>query len=230
MDRLSISDDIVIIDNYDSFTYNTVQLLGQLGAACRVVLNDQVSTSDIAALRPRGLLLSAGPGTPDDAGVTLAAIAQFAGRIPILGVCLGHQAIAQAFGGRVVGGGRLMHGKASQIEHDGSGLFRGLPRPAVMARYNSLLVDEASLPPLFAGHRPLEREGNHGIGPRRVAHSGCPIPSRIDLERKRRQAARELVRATMTGVVVTGSHTPQPRSPQPVTAPVPEEQSMAAQS
>jgi len=147
MDRLSVGDDIVIIDNYDSFTYNTVQLLGQLGAACHVVLNDRVSTSDIAALRPRGILLSAGPGTPDDAGITLAAIAQFAGHIPILGVCLGHQAIAQAFGGRVVGGGRLMHGKTSQIEHDGGGLFRGLPRPAVMARYNSLLVDEASLPP-----------------------------------------------------------------------------------
>ncbi len=147
MDRLSGGDDIVIIDNYDSFTYNTVQLLGQLGAACHVVLNDQVSTSDIAALRPRGILLSAGPGTPDDAGITLAAIAHFAGHIPILGVCLGHQAIAQAFGGRVVGGGRLMHGKTSQIEHDGTGLFQGLPRPAVMARYNSLLVEEASLPP-----------------------------------------------------------------------------------
>jgi anthranilate synthase component 2/para-aminobenzoate synthetase component 2 len=147
MDRLSGGDEIVIIDNYDSFTYNTVQLLGQLGAACHVVLNDQVSLSDIAALRPRGILLSAGPGTPDDAGITLAAIASFAGHVPILGVCLGHQAIAQAFGGRVVGGGRLMHGKTSQIEHDGSGLFQGLPRPAVMARYNSLLVEAASLPP-----------------------------------------------------------------------------------
>jgi para-aminobenzoate synthetase component 2 len=137
---------VVIVDNYDSFTYNTVQLLGQLGTECRVVLNDQVGVADIEALRPSGILLSAGPGIPDDAGITLEVISHFAGRIPILGVCLGHQAIARAFGGRVIAGGRLMHGKTSQIEHDGSGLFRGLPHPAIMARYNSLLVDPATLP------------------------------------------------------------------------------------
>jgi anthranilate synthase/aminodeoxychorismate synthase-like glutamine amidotransferase len=111
-----------------------------------VVRNDELRASDIEALRPRGILLSAGPGTPDEAGITLETIERFKGRLPILGVCLGHQAIAQAFGGRVVRGGRLMHGKTCAVEHDGSGLFRGLPRPAIMARYNSLLVDEASLP------------------------------------------------------------------------------------
>jgi len=137
---------VVIVDNYDSFTYNTVQLLGELGARCDVVLNDRASVSELAALNPRGLLLSAGPGTPDDAGITLEAIAHFAGLVPILGVCLGHQAIAQAFGGRVVAGGRLMHGKTSSIRHGGDGLFRGLPNPATMARYNSLLVEQASLP------------------------------------------------------------------------------------
>jgi anthranilate synthase/aminodeoxychorismate synthase-like glutamine amidotransferase len=136
----------VIVDNYDSFTYNTVQLLGQLGAACDVVLSDTVDTGELEALNPVGLLLSAGPGTPEEAGITLQAIAHFAGRVPILGVCLGHQAIARAFGGRVVAGGCLMHGKTSRIHHDGTGLFRALPNPATMARYNSLLVDEASLP------------------------------------------------------------------------------------
>ena len=137
---------IVIVDNYDSFTYNTVHVLGGLGARCTVLLNDQVSASHIDALQPDGVLLSAGPGTPLDAGITLDVIAHFAGRVPLLGVCLGHQAIAHAFGGRVVGGGRLMHGKTSAIEHAGTGLFQGLPRPAVMARYNSLLVEASSLP------------------------------------------------------------------------------------
>jgi anthranilate synthase/aminodeoxychorismate synthase-like glutamine amidotransferase len=137
---------IVIVDNYDSFTYNTVQVLGQLGAGCRVVLNDQVSLGELESLQPRGILLSAGPGTPDEAGITLEVIRHFAGRVPLLGVCLGHQAIAQAFGARVVAGGRLMHGKTSRIEHDGTGLFLGLPQPASMARYNSLLVDPDSVP------------------------------------------------------------------------------------
>lgn len=137
---------VVIVDNYDSFTYNTVQLLGSLGARCTVVLNDQMSSADLERLSPGGILLSAGPGTPLDAGITLDVIARFAGRVPLLGVCLGHQAIAHAFGGRVVNARRLMHGKTSRIEHDGRGLFLGVPRPALMARYNSLLVDEASLP------------------------------------------------------------------------------------
>lgn len=138
--------DVVIVDNYDSFTYNTVQLLGSLGARCTVVLNDAVPAAALEALAPDGILLSAGPGTPLDAGITLDVIRLYAGRIPLLGICLGHQAIAQAFGGRVLSGGRLMHGKTSLVEHTGSGLFEHVPRPALMARYNSLLVEEASLP------------------------------------------------------------------------------------
>jgi anthranilate synthase/aminodeoxychorismate synthase-like glutamine amidotransferase len=137
---------VVIVDNYDSFTYNTVHALGGLGARCTVVLNDALPASALADLAPDGILLSAGPGTPLDAGITLDVITSYAGRVPLLGVCLGHQAIAYAFGGRVLGGGRLMHGKTSAIEHDGSGLFAGLPNPAIMARYNSLLVEEPSLP------------------------------------------------------------------------------------
>lgn len=137
---------VVIVDNYDSFTYNTVQLLGSLGARCTVVRNDQMAAADLEQLSPRGILLSAGPGTPVEAGITLDVIAHFAGKVPLLGVCLGHQAIAHAFGGRVVNAARLMHGKASRIEHGGVGLFRGVPQPALMARYNSLLVEEASLP------------------------------------------------------------------------------------
>jgi anthranilate synthase/aminodeoxychorismate synthase-like glutamine amidotransferase len=138
--------DVLIVDNYDSFTYNTVQMLGSLGARCTVVLNDEVSPSDIEARGPDGILLSAGPGTPLDAGVTLQVIERFAGRVPLLGVCLGHQAIAHAFGGRVVRANRPMHGKTSLIEHAGIGLFLDVPRPASMARYNSLLVEEGSLP------------------------------------------------------------------------------------
>ncbi len=138
---------VVIVDNYDSFTYNTVHVLGGLGARCTVVLNDELEPTALEGLAPDGILLSAGPGTPLDAGITLDVIRLFAGQVPLLGVCLGHQAIAHAFGGRVVGGGRLLHGKTSEIEHDGSGLFAGLPRPAVMARYNSLLVEATSLPP-----------------------------------------------------------------------------------
>ena len=138
---------VVIFDNYDSFSYNRVHALGELGARCSVLLNDRTTPAEIEALAPDGVLLSAGPGTPLDAGVTLAVIAHFAGRVPLLGVCLGHQAIAHAYGARVVAGGRLMHGKTSAIEHDGTGLFRGLPVPAQMARYNSLLVDPGSVPP-----------------------------------------------------------------------------------
>lgn len=137
---------VLIIDNYDSFTYNTAQLLALLGAECNIALNDQTNLSEVANLAPQGILLSAGPGTPDDAGITLELIRRFSGEIPLLGVCLGHQAIAQAFGGRVVRGGRLLHGKVCAVEHDGSGLFEALPNPLRMARYNSLLVDASSVP------------------------------------------------------------------------------------
>lgn len=137
---------IVVIDNYDSFTYNAVHLLGSLGARCEVVLNDGVSLEEIERLEPDGILLSPGPGTPDDAGITLAAIARFADCVPLFGLCLGHQALGQHFGAQVRRAERPMHGKVCAVTHDGRGLFRRVPNPAAFARYNSLVLDEASLP------------------------------------------------------------------------------------
>jgi anthranilate synthase/aminodeoxychorismate synthase-like glutamine amidotransferase len=138
---------ILIVDNYDSFTFNIFQTLEECGARCRVIRNDAIDTDGIASLRPQALVISPGPGNPDGAGITLAAIREFAGRLPILGVCLGHQAIGQAFGGRVVRAARLMHGKVSRIRHDGRGLYRGLKNPFTGTRYHSLVVERASLPP-----------------------------------------------------------------------------------
>jgi anthranilate synthase/aminodeoxychorismate synthase-like glutamine amidotransferase len=137
---------ILVIDNYDSFTYNLVQYLAELGADVRVVRNDAVSIDEVAAMGAEGLLLSPGPGTPDEAGITLACVSRFAGELPILGVCLGHQAIARAFGGRVVRAPRLMHGRTSPIEHRGTSVFRGLASPFTATRYHSLIVERASLP------------------------------------------------------------------------------------
>jgi anthranilate synthase/aminodeoxychorismate synthase-like glutamine amidotransferase len=138
---------LVVIDNYDSFTYNTVQLLGGLGAHCRVLLNDRTTLGELERLAPDGIVLSPGPGTPDEAGITLGAVAHFAGRVPLLGICLGHQALAQAFGARVVRAQRPVHGKPSPIEHDGLGVFQGIPSPTAGGRYNSLVVDAATVPP-----------------------------------------------------------------------------------
>lgn len=140
---------ILMIDNYDSFTYNIVQEFGMLGADVRVVKNDAIDCAGIAALRPAALVFLPGPGNPDTAGVTLAAVKAFAGKVPLLGICLGHQSIAQAFGGRIVGAKRLMHGKTSQLKHDGRGLFRGFPQGMEVMRYHSLAVERATLPDCF---------------------------------------------------------------------------------
>jgi para-aminobenzoate synthetase component II len=137
---------VVVIDNYDSFTYNLVQYLQVLGAQCDVRLNDETTAEEVERAKPDGILLSPGPGTPDDAGVTLEVIRRLSGKTPILGVCLGHQAIGQAHGARVVRAPRLMHGKTSWIEHDGKTLFSGLPQPFEATRYHSLIVEESSLP------------------------------------------------------------------------------------
>ena len=137
---------ILIIDNYDSFTYNLVQYLGELGAEVLVRYNDAVTLDEIEALRPRKILLSPGHGTPDGAGVTLGAIERFAGRVPLFGVCLGQQAIGQAFGGRVVRAPRPLHGKTSVITHDGRGVFAGLETSLAVGRYHSLMVERATLP------------------------------------------------------------------------------------
>ena len=138
---------ILIIDNYDSFTYNLVQYFGELGAEPQVVRNDQITIAGIEALRPEKIVLSPGPCTPDDAGITLDVIRHFAGKLPLLGVCLGHQAMGQAFGGRVIRAPYLMHGKTSRILHDGRTIFRGMENPFVATRYHSLIVERESLPP-----------------------------------------------------------------------------------
>ena len=137
---------IVLVDNYDSFTFNLVQYLGELGADVRVFRNDQIDVAGIRALRPRALVVSPGPCTPDEAGVSLEAIRSLAGELPILGVCLGHQAIGQAFGGKVVRNDRIVHGKASPVLHRGEGVYAGLPSPFDAGRYHSLVVERTSLP------------------------------------------------------------------------------------
>ena len=137
---------MVVVDNYDSFTYNLVQYIESLGGECDVRLNDRVTVDQIREARPAGVLLSPGPGNPDEAGVTLSVIEQLTGTLPIFGVCLGLQAIGQAFGGKVIRAPELMHGKTSGIEHDGRTIYRGLPSPFEATRYHSLIVEEASFP------------------------------------------------------------------------------------
>jgi anthranilate synthase/aminodeoxychorismate synthase-like glutamine amidotransferase len=137
---------LVMIDNFDSFTYNLYQYLMQMGAEVRVARNNSLTLDDLDALNPRGLVISPGPGRPEDAGITVAAIERFSGRIPVLGVCLGHQAIALAFGGKVVAARRLMHGKTSSVTADGRELFQGVQSPFPAMRYHSLAVDRDSLP------------------------------------------------------------------------------------
>lgn len=138
---------ILVIDNYDSFTYNIVQYLGELGAQVEVHRNDQISVDGVAARKPEGVLISPGPGNPDEAGITLELLTRGGGMFPIFGVCLGHQAIGQAFGSRVVRADRLMHGRTSPIHHEGAGVFSGLPSPFTATRYHSLLVERATLGP-----------------------------------------------------------------------------------
>ncbi len=137
---------LLMIDNYDSFTYNLVQYFGELGADVRVHRNDEITLEDIERMAPEHLVISPGPCAPDQAGISLAAVRHFAGRIPLLGVCLGHQAIGQAFGGHVVHAGRVMHGKTSPVHHHDLGVFQGLPNPMTATRYHSLVVDKDRLP------------------------------------------------------------------------------------
>ncbi|HMA89515.1 MAG TPA: aminodeoxychorismate/anthranilate synthase component II [Burkholderiales bacterium] len=137
---------VLVIDNYDSFTYNLVQYLGELGEQVRVVRNDEVSIDEVEALAPARVVISPGPCTPSEAGISLGLIDRLAGRVPILGVCLGHQAIGQAFGGKVVRARQVMHGKVSRIRHDGHGVFAGVPNDFIATRYHSLVVERASLP------------------------------------------------------------------------------------
>ena len=135
-----------MIDNYDSFTYNVVQYLGELGAEVQVYRNDAIDLATIAKLQPDHIVVSPGPCTPNEAGISTAVIQHFAGAIPILGICLGHQSIGQVYGGKIVRAGKVMHGKVSKIHHNGSGVFTGLPSPFIATRYHSLVIERASLP------------------------------------------------------------------------------------
>jgi anthranilate synthase/aminodeoxychorismate synthase-like glutamine amidotransferase len=137
---------ILVIDNYDSFTYNLVQYLGVLGAEVRVARNDEIDIAGIEALQPERILVSPGPCSPVEAGISVEVIRHFAGKLPVFGVCLGHQSIGHAFGGKVVRADRLMHGKTSPIHHDGSSVFKDMPNPFDATRYHSLIVEKASLP------------------------------------------------------------------------------------
>jgi anthranilate synthase/aminodeoxychorismate synthase-like glutamine amidotransferase len=137
---------ILLLDNYDSFTYNLAQYLGELGCEVEVHRNDRISVEQIAQRKPERIVISPGPCTPQEAGISVEMIQKLAGKIPILGVCLGHQAIGAAFGGKIIRAPKLFHGKTSQIRHDGSGVFRGLPNPFIATRYHSLIVERKSLP------------------------------------------------------------------------------------
>ena len=137
---------LLMIDNYDSFTYNLVQYLGELGADVLVHRNDRITVEEIERLGPEKIVISPGPCTPNEAGVSVETIKRFAGSVPILGVCLGHQSIGQAFGGKIVHAGKIMHGKTSMIRHSDTGVFRGLPQPFEATRYHSLVIEPASLP------------------------------------------------------------------------------------
>ncbi|MDF1552497.1 MAG: aminodeoxychorismate/anthranilate synthase component II [Deferrisomatales bacterium] len=140
---------LLMIDNYDSFTYNLVQYFGVLGVEVRVVRNDRISVEEVAALNPRRIVISPGPGDPTDAGVSVPLIRRFAGEVPILGVCLGHQSLGYAFGGEIVRAKRIMHGKVSPVQHDDTGVHRGVPNPFEATRYHSLVIRPESLPGCF---------------------------------------------------------------------------------
>src|ERR1700684_3095242 len=152
---------IFVLDNYDSFTYNLVQYLGELGAKIEVRRNDQITVEEIEALEPERIVVSPGPCTPAEAGISIKVIQHFAGKVPVLGVCLGHQAIGEAFGGKVVRAKHLMHGKTSQVEHDGKTIFHGVRSPMTATRYHSLIVRERDLPEeLEVSARTQDADGN----------------------------------------------------------------------
>ena len=140
---------LLMVDNYDSFTYNVVQYLGELGADVKVVRNDEISCDEIAALAPEKIVISPGPCTPNEAGISLELVERFAGKIPLLGICLGHQSIGQSFGGKVIRAREVMHGKTSPIYHNGTGVFAGLTNPYQATRYHSLVVERETLPDCF---------------------------------------------------------------------------------
>jgi anthranilate synthase/aminodeoxychorismate synthase-like glutamine amidotransferase len=178
---------LLMIDNYDSFTYNLVQYLAELGADVEVRRNDAVGLDDVQALAPDGIVISPGPCTPREAGISVPLIQRFAGQIPILGVCLGHQAIGAAFGGDVVRAPRIMHGKTSPIRHDGTGVFAGLPDPFDATRYHSLVIDPETLPPTLLRNAWTDEGEIMGVRHRSLSVEGVQFhpESILTLEGKR---------------------------------------------
>ncbi len=165
---------VFVLDNYDSFTYNLVQYLGELGAEVEVRRNDQVTVGDAEAMRPERIVVSPGPCTPHEAGISVDLIRHFAGKVPVLGVCLGHQAIGEAFGGRVVRAAHIMHGKTSAVMHDNKTIFQGLPMPMTATRYHSLIVEEEDLPPeLEISAWTTEKDGTRTI--MGLRHKQCAV-------------------------------------------------------
>jgi len=165
---------VFVLDNYDSFTYNLVQYLGELGAEVEVRRNDQVTVADAEAMRPQRIVVSPGPCTPREAGISVDLIRHFAGKVPVLGVCLGHQAIGEAFGGHVVRAAHIMHGKTSAVMHDNKTIFQGLPMPMTATRYHSLIVEEEHLPPeLEVSAWTTEKDGSRTI--MGLRHKQCAV-------------------------------------------------------
>ena len=165
---------VFVLDNYDSFTYNLVQYLGELGAEVEVRRNDQVTVAEAEAMRPERIVVSPGPCTPHEAGISVDLIRHFAGKVPVLGVCLGHQAIGEAFGGRVVRAAHIMHGKTSAVMHDNKTIFQGLPMPMTATRYHSLIVEEEHLPPeLEISAWTTEKDGTRTI--MGLRHKQCAV-------------------------------------------------------
>ena len=188
---------IFVLDNYDSFTYNLVQYLGELGIEVVVRRNDQITVNDIAALDPEKIVISPGPCTPHEAGISIELIRHFAGKTPLLGVCLGHQAIGAAFGGKVIRASNLMHGKTSSVEHDGKTIFRNIPSPMIATRYHSLIVEEKSLPEeLEISATCLDRDGKRvimGLRHRKFAVEGVQFHPESVLTEQGRQIVRNFV-------------------------------------
>ena len=161
---------ILMIDNYDSFTYNLVQYMGELGADIHVKRNDCISISEIESLKPKKIVISPGPCTPAKAGISVEVIKKFAGKVPLLGVCLGHQSVGAAFGGEIIKAGKLMHGKTSKVRHDGKTLFKNLPNPFTATRYHSLVLNRKTLPDCF--EITAESEDNEIMG---IRHKGLSV-------------------------------------------------------
>ena len=190
---------ILMIDNYDSFTYNLVQYLGELGAVVKTVRNDEISIDEIRALNPDGIVISPGPCTPDDAGISLEVVARLGAAIPVLGVCLGHQCIGQVFGGRVVRADKVMHGKTSMMHHRGQGVFAGLPQPFEATRYHSLVLKKDSVPDCLEVTAWTEKpdgaiEEIMGVRPRSLPIEGVQFHPESILTR----AGRDLLRNFLT--------------------------------